>query len=168
MQHFSAERACLQNPCASQFVQLEESRALVPGDRVVGLRRFHQVQQVTIRRVGSMMPARQWTIPQIGPVEVIQHRSNLIWVDQGAHLRIAAGNPDLIDLVQAGDQAEPSTKPSIVNRPRCADGKNQCAKKCCYRAGRSSAHSRPSQANDSSIAASSTSGATPAFFSMTD
>src|ERR1035438_8850132 len=108
-------------------MELQKPGTLVSGDCVIWLRCFDKVEKIAVRRVGGMVPSRQPLRPQICPVQVIQHRSNLIWVEKAAHLRSAAGDPDLIDLLLTGDQSEPPPKPSIVYSSRRAGGGNQRA-----------------------------------------
>src|ERR1035437_7950211 len=170
MQHFSAEGARLQNLCASQFVQLQQPRALVPGDRVVGLRRFDQVEQVAVPRIGGVMPARQRTLPDGCAVKVVEHNPNLVGLEEGAKLGVAARLADLIDLKLARQQKKPATLPALHDLRRLPVRRNQRAE-IDVAVQQDQHHRLPirarAQARDSSTAASISSGGTLALCSWT-
>ena len=58
VQYLRGEKCRTQNLRPAQFFELEESRPLISSNGIVGLRRFHQVEQVAVRRIDSLMLAR--------------------------------------------------------------------------------------------------------------
>ena len=85
MQHLHGESSCAQNLRPPQLANLQQARSPIPSDGVVGLRRFDQVQQVAVSRVGGLTQGealRSWSIlatavSVIGLVEVLAVSS--IW-----------------------------------------------------------------------------------------